>query len=143
MLLNSGSSLRGRSGNIYGRRHRSRAHVSVFLIERLPQMLGTSYHGPASGTSATTTTAWTQMSRMPMMTVGMTRMGCRTYYLALPIKRKTKFISPYKNLKKSKEIYLKKCILNKFANFFSDSLDILFRKRKEINLREISFYGIM
>lgn len=63
----------------------SRAHVSVFLVEGLSQVLGTSYHRPAGGTPTTATAAGTQMSRMPVMTVGMTRMGCRTYYLALPI----------------------------------------------------------
>lgn len=46
-------------------------------------MLGTSYHRPPGGTSAAATTARTQMSRMPVMTVGMARMSCRTYYLAL------------------------------------------------------------
>lgn len=52
-------------------------------------MLGTSYHRPPGGTPATATAAGTQMSRVPVMTVGMTRMGCRTYYLALPTKRKS------------------------------------------------------
>lgn len=68
----------------------SRAHVSVFLVEGLSQMLGTSYHRASGGTSTTATATGTQMSRMPVMTVGMAWMGCRTYYLALPTKRKTK-----------------------------------------------------
>lgn len=63
----------------------SRAHVSVFLVEGLSQMLGTSYHRTSGGTSTTATATGTQMSRMPVMTVGMAWMGCRTYYLALPI----------------------------------------------------------
>jgi len=94
LLLDSGSSLRWCRGNVHRRRHRvgSRAHVSVFLVERLSQMLGTSYHRPPGGTPTTATAAGTQMSWMPVMTVGMTRMGCRTYYLALPTKRKTKSI---------------------------------------------------
>jgi len=91
LLLDSGSSLRRRSGNVHRRRHRvgPRTHMSVFLVERLSQMLGTAYHRPTDGTSAATTAARTQMSWMPVMTVSMARMGCRTYYLALPTKRKS------------------------------------------------------
>lgn len=48
-------------------------------------MLGTPYHRSACGASTATTTPRTQMDRMPMMAVGMTRMGCRAHHLALPI----------------------------------------------------------
>lgn len=59
--------------------------MSVLLVERLSQMLGTPYHRSACGASASTTTPRTQMDWMPMVAVGMTRMGCRAYHLALPI----------------------------------------------------------
>lgn len=91
LRLDSSSSLGRSSGNVHGRRHRvgPRAHMSVLLVEWLSQVLSTAYHRPAGGTSAAATAAGTQMSRMPVMAVGMARMGCRTYYLALPTKRKS------------------------------------------------------
>lgn len=53
-------------------------------------MLGTSYYRPPCRTSTPATAPRTEVGRMPMMTVGMTRMGCRTHHLALPTKPKTK-----------------------------------------------------
>lgn len=74
-----------------------RPHVGVLLIKGLPQMLGGPYHRPAGRTSATATAARTQMSGMAVMIVGMARMGCRTHYLALPTKAKTKSIPSLRN----------------------------------------------
>lgn len=89
LLLDSSSSLRRRSGDIHRRWHRvsPRAYMSVFLVERLSQMLGTPYHRPASRTSASSTATRTKMCWMSVMTVSMARVRCRTHYLALPISR--------------------------------------------------------
>lgn len=94
LLLDSSGGLRGCSGDVNRRWNRvgSRAHMSVFLVEGLSQMLGTPYHGTAGRTSAAATATGTQVSRMSVMAVGMARMGCRTHYLALPTKGKTNSI---------------------------------------------------
>lgn len=59
--------------------------MGVLLVQGLSQVLGTSYYRPPCRTSAPATAPRTQVGRMPMMAVGMTRMGCRTHHLALPV----------------------------------------------------------
>lgn len=95
LLLDSSRSLRRRRGYVYRGWHSmgSWTYVSVFLVQGLSQMLGTSYYGPPCRTSAPATAPRTEVGRMPMMTVGMTRMGCRTHHLALPTKIQSKIHS--------------------------------------------------
>lgn len=92
LLLDSSGGLRGRSGNVHRRWYRMGpgAYMCVLLVERLAQVLSTAYHGPAGGTSAPATAAGTQVSRMPVVAVGVTRMSRRTHHLALPTKGKTR-----------------------------------------------------
>lgn len=88
LLLDSSGGLRRRGGDVHRRRHRvgPRAHVSVLLIQRLAEVLGASYDSPANRTPTAAAAAGTQVRRMPVGNVGMTRMGRRTHHLALPIK---------------------------------------------------------
>lgn len=92
LLLDSSRSLRRRGSYVHRGWHSmgSRAHMSVLLVQGLPQVLGTSYYRPPCRTSTPATAPRTEVGRMPMMAVGMTRMGCRTHHLALPTKPKTK-----------------------------------------------------
>lgn len=97
LLLDSSGGLRRRGGDVHRRRHRvgPRAHVSVLLIQRLAEVLGAPYDSPANGTPTAAAAAGTQVRRMPVRNVGMTRMGRRTHHLALPIKaRKIPVVTP-------------------------------------------------